>query len=198
MAVPLVNRLWQWVFEKRARLTATIFLNEFMTTTKLVGVLDAAARLKVQESTEEYGRLKELEKTRTYEKIVLKNASRKRLNNVSISQPMGGFYQLGDGETQSYEGGEKINLGDLQPRHDVTVHFWQRSANFVNYISRLKSDIKISADELDRVSFKFPQIEYMQHSYVLIPNWVVYICGTLVFIAWMLFASTLKQPIKLW
>ena len=94
-----------------------------------------------------------------YMMVTITNISKKKISGVTVmalnSSDMSMFLQIDDGnEIIEIEKAQPISVGDIRPKHSRVMHIWCNVDVSKFEFSRLKSLLRISADELDSVRLK--------------------------------------------
>ncbi|MCW0218433.1 MAG: hypothetical protein OJI67_08945 [Prosthecobacter sp.] len=169
---PLVNRLVQYLFEKRTRLLVNTQIWNFQITKDLSNVLEKARHsLEFNDPGKEALRYDHID---SYIEIELTNKGKRRINSVTLSQDFGsGYYEIaGKNETHRARTDERIELGDLQPGKKFVVRFWTLGKASTMWALLLRRKVAVSADEIDHIRWKFPLPEYLARKYAVLPKWV--------------------------
>jgi hypothetical protein len=101
----------------------------------------------------------------SYVELKLTNGSTRKLTSVSVI-PRGfftGTYQIENSDhLLKIERDVVIQIGDIIPKHERTIHFWLMT-NVTDYpYTSLKKAFEVSADEIDSVRIKLPAPGYLQ------------------------------------
>ena len=195
VVAPLAKIFWDLLFQKQSRLRGVLTINAYRTPTQMRQLLKPEG---TKGWVSPYLELREWAGICSFAEMSLTNASNKRINNISlmISMMGGGFYQVEDGNTEAIQNGRKIEAGDLQPGHTVKIRLWSKWDWSASYMSSIKRDFVVSADELDKVRFKYPAPEYLGRSFALLPRWIIYISAILVWLSIMIALSGISIRFK--
>jgi hypothetical protein len=104
-----------------------------------------------------------------YMMVTITNSSKKKISGVTVMAPnsdMSMFLQIDDGnEIREMKKAQPISVGDIQPKHSRVMHIWCNVDVSEFDLSRLKSLLRISADEFDSVRLRFPMPRYLWTKY---------------------------------
>jgi hypothetical protein len=104
-----------------------------------------------------------------YLMVTITNSSKKKISGVTVMAPnsdMSMFLQIDDGdEIREMKKAQPISVGDIQPKHSRVMHIWCNVDVSEFDLSRLKSLLRISADEFDSVRLRFPMPRYLWTKY---------------------------------
>lgn len=100
-----------------------------------------------------------------YMQLTLHNPSKKKLNAVTViltESLHDAWYQIEDEPELHGPPEKKINVGDLQPGKNRTVHIWTPFAYVDWHRTRLPILFEVTADEFDKFTLKFPFPGYLK------------------------------------
>jgi hypothetical protein len=179
IVAPLAKIFWDWLFQKRSKLSGILELHRFQPSTRLVEFLKPVGR-----DYDLHSEMLEWQRIRSFAEMTLTNTSKKKISGISVVVEMigTGFFQVADGKTETLTR-KKIEAGDLQPGHSVVIRFWSYWDWSADYLSSIKRTFIVSADELHGNQFKYPAPKYLARSFALFPRWIIYVSGALVWFA---------------
>ena len=158
-----------WYFDAQRRLIVTVLIWRSKQSRFLLKVLEEQVQGGLSIQNDRWMPAFGMARAASYIEIEVKNASKKRIDGITIVPSEMGRdvrFQIEDGEElNATEDGKKIELGNLQPQHCVKLHMWSGYDVGVR-ITDLKKLLRVSADEIDRVSLRFPLPPYQKYRYV--------------------------------
>jgi hypothetical protein len=178
--VPAVTWAINRYSERRARLTASITIHGAKQSSAISNILaERRAKLDMLERVREHN-LWALEKPKSYIRLEIQNTGKKRIEHITVTTADAldrDFYQVEEGETKfienEAEADRRIAIGDLQPHQKSVVHFWSGGdLTDRSYRYGIKNWFLISADEIDRVYFRYPVPRLVTDRFSLIPKWL--------------------------
>jgi len=120
---------------------------------------------------------KRLTNSDSFVSITIHNDSKKSINGISIRTPTEGIFQRIVGKNADCQKGERFLIGSLQGGEDAKVLFWA-FPNLTHINEKyILQNIIISADEYDKVSYRFQKKEYISTKYFMLRKswfWVAY------------------------
>jgi hypothetical protein len=133
-------------------------------TDRIIGLVEIDKRPHLDESD-----VRDFLRCSGYCTLLIRNVSKKKISGIGITGDfVNCFYQVDDDATEVPSRVPKdkpIPVGDIQPNHHRKVHLWMSSdlagAGFV----WVKRQCKVTADELDGVSYRFPLPTYLARKY---------------------------------
>jgi hypothetical protein len=168
---PLMVFILNWLITRSSKLVVTVTVHSGFKSRKLVDeVSNYVKRAKIgdddwKKQTDIQDRWRGLLMSGWYTRVTLYNNSKKKLSNLTISLANDGYVQVeDDGEVLGIKGGVPMVLGELQPHREMLVHVVGLYGT--NYIGMIKQRLRLSADELGRVAYKFPLPEHLKNRYV--------------------------------
>jgi hypothetical protein len=194
IVAPLAKIFWDFIFQKKSNLIAILQIHSFRPSQRLKELLTPGSGPASWQGPNREKR--EWQNIQCFSAMTFKNRSRKRINGITVMLVDtfdNVFYQVDQAETGKIEKEEKINVGDLQPNHSITILFWsQHDWSAHPYLKGLKKKFVVSADELDKVTIKMPMPGYLSNSNWLVPSWIVNVSLFLVWFALMLAGSAIQ------
>ena len=126
-----------------------------------------------------------------YTTVTIINISKKKISGVSVTVPyspvlmLDMIWQIDDAEEfLDVKKGQAITIGDIQPKHSRVIHIWSNADMSDCNFFTVKQFLRISADELDSVRFRFPMPWYLGKKYELRLIWTFnFVTFTSVFIS---------------
>jgi hypothetical protein len=107
--------------------------------------------------------------------VTITNISKKKLSAVTVTVPYSSLtmvWQIDDAdESNIVTMGQPIGIGDIQPKHSRVIHIWSNVDLSEFHFFHVKRFLRISADELDSVSHRFPMPYYFWKKYELRLIW---------------------------
>jgi hypothetical protein len=144
-----------WLDQRRMRIHVSLKLGRYRRTRFEWSYVDS---LRAKPFTPDLGTLERLSHVTCYVEMELVNTSKKTLKNITLTLPDTldfGSYEVDEKpELHSVVRGEKIALGDLQPRHKRMIYFWLMNDLTERFPGGVKAYFQVSAEEIDKVHFK--------------------------------------------
>ncbi len=176
---PLANRLLTRIFEHRASLRVVMRLSEYRQPEFLSAEIERQLEEEIR-SSEKFDpdnpkrALRRMASMETLAELKFTNGSKRKIDGITVMIDYGsGFHQLENNkEMKAFERDTKIEVGDLQPRHDTTLYIWlNRRVAGEAWVDARKLFL-VSANEIDKVHFRYPAPAYLARMFTLIPRWV--------------------------
>ena len=170
---PIANRLLARLAESRARLRADVIIQEYNQPQCIMKVIQEKADA-LEWTDPERDKMRGLARLSGNLQLKLTNTSKRRINNITVlsNLPLSWYQLEGSEELHPLKENQKVDIGDLQPHHAYTLNCWSAVDLTVAHISRLKTGFMISADEIDRVYYRFPAPTYLAKMFTISPGWV--------------------------
>jgi hypothetical protein len=103
-----------------------------------------------------------------YMRVTITNTGKKKISGVTVAPEIlfGVVMQIDYAdEIIEVKKGHITGVGDLQPTHSRVIHIWTTADVSDFDFGRVKSLLRISADELDSVHLRFPMPRYLWTKY---------------------------------
>jgi hypothetical protein len=155
---PLVNRVIVVMSEKRAQLRVNFSVQDFEIPNNLRALVEKHVH-QLEKDNRAIEPLKWFNYVETVWLLEITNTSKKKINGVTITANVGtGFYEAeNEADLRQFENKKLITIGDIQPGHSKTLRIWSNINQSSFYYSELKDSFHVvSADELDRIIYKYP------------------------------------------
>ncbi|MER9493433.1 hypothetical protein NKI86_16550 [Mesorhizobium sp. M0320] len=181
---PLIKKFF---FDSRMRLRAEVRMSSAKTSQlieKIVGDYVRVLPYDAEGTKAQIRTLVSFGDIKGYTSLRLRNISKKKLTNVSVmANDIHAMYQIDDGlELRSVEEGKALLVGDIAPSHERIVHFWSLGDHSDSHLG-MKTRYRMSADELDSTSLRFPFPPYIRKRIIGWSIWALNI------IAWGSFSA---------
>lgn len=159
-----------WYFDAERKLRVTAMLWKVKQSKFLKTLFDEQIQRGLRETNDRWKPSFVLGRAASYIEIEIKNTSKKRIDGITLVLSETGndiCYQVEeDDNLLSVEQGQKIELGNLQPDHCLNLHVWC-GYDVGRRGTELKKILRVSADEIDRVQFRYPLPDYQKYRYVM-------------------------------
>lgn len=161
---PAANRLLSFIFERKSKVEVSILGSDIQPSTFIAQAMKYAYKDGLGREEENlrdvFGRM------RGYIRATVTNRSTSTIKNLSLSVEgtlLRGVVQIGpEGQCSFFDGSIDLSLGDVQPRKFIQCHIYQTSTAADYNIDVFKQMIQVTADHLDRVSYKFETAKYIE------------------------------------
>jgi hypothetical protein len=177
LAPLLALALKHWYFDAQKRLRVTVRVWRSKQSSAVQGVLKAEFERLWEVTNDENRKRREtidvLQNTDSYVEIDIHNKSRKRIEAISAVLADVGFgiaYQIDEGQTVKTKKNQRIEIGNLQPGHGIKVHLWCYT-DYSHVGFDINKTLTISADEVDRITYRSPAPGYLAHRYHMRAIW---------------------------
>jgi hypothetical protein len=146
-------------------------------------VLDAGIPAIVGDNLERRYELLRMRKFESYIKVRVFNTGRKKASGVTLRGKVweGFHYQVDESNSGgSIDDSGALVIGDIQPKDHRVVHLWSVVTPDIDN----KDTLKVSADEVDAVSYRFPLPDYLAKRVVVWRNGLLFLCGLAILVVW--------------
>jgi hypothetical protein len=172
IAVPVIvgPAVKKWYFDVQNRLRVEVRLCTTKTSEQTKRFLDSQ-KIPYDDPIRDLMRpIRGLMRTTSYATITIKNIGRRKISAVTVTLLDHAYYdtfcQIDDSdELLEVKEGLPVPIGDIQPRHHRLVHIWLLGDMTLYDFSRVRKWLRISADELDSVRFRYPMPHYLRTKY---------------------------------
>lgn len=184
LLAPLMAQLIAWYIRSRSRLVVTVTMHSKPRQERLWDdidkIRDTNYELGDKEKWDATSKLRSVLGTKNYWLFEVENNSKKKLEALTFcAHSAGDYLQINDGPIEAIKNDLPIALGDLQPGRSVTLHVIG-GLSFTHTIKAIKRNFTFSADELGRVSYKFPMPPHLKDR---LQSWLFWIFLWIVLLA---------------
>jgi hypothetical protein len=172
--VPLIKKFY---FDPRSRLRVEV--RAFRAKTS--GGLKKIAGDSLDAKQQYFGPMRSLLGCDGYAVVTITNIGKKKIVGVTAMSPKFPLIWELDGADEPVElqQGQSFNVGDIQPKRSQVIHLWcVADMSEFSFGPMKKHLIRISADELDSASFRFPLPKYVYDKLAtrIVPiSWILFV-----------------------
>ncbi|MBZ9739689.1 MULTISPECIES: hypothetical protein [unclassified Mesorhizobium] len=162
---PLIKK---YFFDSRLRLRAEVRISPAKSSQLVSKIVADYLRNTLsyeEDHTAERSALLSYASIKSHTSLRLRNVSKKKLTNVSVMvADLHAVYQIdNDQELLEVKTGKPLLIGDIAPAHERIVHFWSLwDYSSSHFGASMKTRFRMSADELDATSIRFPLPMYLK------------------------------------
>lgn len=165
---PIATRVLTQLFEKKSRLSVSIYASDIGPSTFLKKHLNYGFDTEL--TKEERDQRDIFRRLKGYVAVKISNNGSSVVKSVTLSAPDDGLFefvaQVGDSEeTTVISKGKQVLVGDIQPKRSALIHC-HTHFTVADYQSKFLVDkFHVTADQVDKVSYSFDIPNYLSSSY---------------------------------